>query len=361
VISRRNASERLEARAAAPPTTLRIGKPNDAFEQEADRVARDIASEGDATLNWSLAKVSTGAPLQRRCACGSSRGQGECEECKQKKLQRKSVETAGPATAPPVVHEVLRSPGQAFDQRTRAYFEPRFGHDFSKVRIHTDALAAESARAVNARAYTVGSDVVFGAGQFAPMTNSGRQLLTHELTHVLQQSNTRANVLRRAAIHTGRILDEGTCKDLVAGSKFVCCDPKNGAERKGKTKDVDGTDCPSQKFTPIFACDNKCSKALERGCSDSDNWMTLPKSRFANKKCGEDLVVCANGKSTHAYVRDHSDKESWEVSRAVPAALGVKPDISDAAVYGDETDSDFKKDKRCGAAPAPKKTEETQK
>lgn len=70
----------------------------------------------------------------------------------------------------------------------RHYFEPRFGYDFSQVRVHTDAKAAESARAVNALAFTVGRDVAFGAGQYAPGTTEGKRLLAHELTHVVQQN-----------------------------------------------------------------------------------------------------------------------------------------------------------------------------
>jgi hypothetical protein len=88
---------------------------------------------------------------------------------------------------PSIVHEVLRSPGQPLDAAARAFFEPRFGHDFSQVRVHADGRAAESARAVNAFAYTVGRDVVFGAGQYGPHTHHGKRLLAHELTHVVQQ------------------------------------------------------------------------------------------------------------------------------------------------------------------------------
>jgi hypothetical protein len=91
------------------------------------------------------------------------------------------------ATAPPVVHEVLRSPGQPLEPRVRAEMEPRFGHDFSRVRVHADERAAESARSVAALAYTVGRDVVFDTGRYAPHTLEGRRLLAHELTHVVQQ------------------------------------------------------------------------------------------------------------------------------------------------------------------------------
>lgn len=125
--------------------------------------------------------------LQRKCECGRSAGfENECEDCKKKKLQRRAI-ARGPATAPPVVHDVLKSPGQPLDTGTRAFFEPRFGHDFSKVRVHTDEQAAQSAQAVDALAYTVGRRVVFNTGQFSPHTTAGRKLLAHELSHVVQQ------------------------------------------------------------------------------------------------------------------------------------------------------------------------------
>lgn len=103
-------------------------------------------------------------------------------------LQRAAVNSSPVNEVPPIAYEVLRSPGQPLDAETQAFMEPRFGHDFSHVRVHTDAKAAESARAVNALAYTVGRNVVFGTGQYAPETGMGQGLLAHELTHVIQQS-----------------------------------------------------------------------------------------------------------------------------------------------------------------------------
>jgi hypothetical protein len=103
-------------------------------------------------------------------------------------------------TAPAIVHEVLHSHGAPLDAHARLFFEPRFGFDFSQVRIHTDARAAESARTVNALAYTVGSDIAFAAGQYAPRAASGQRLLAHELAHVAQQTaGTRANPNLRLA------------------------------------------------------------------------------------------------------------------------------------------------------------------
>jgi len=184
--------------------------------------------------------------LQRKCACGNHTiAGGDCEACGKKKetLQRKSANGNFAGEAPAIVHEVLRSPGQPLDAATRAFMEPRFGHqqilprthisvsrkaanalsvvsaddssekeadriasdiirtpdrdassaastrdgyDFSRVRIHADSRAADSARSVGALAYTVGNDIVFSKGQYAPATTEGRRLLAHELAHVAQ-------------------------------------------------------------------------------------------------------------------------------------------------------------------------------
>ncbi len=106
-------------------------------------------------------------------------------------VQRRSLSVrTEPATVPPIVHEVLRSEGEPLDADTCASMGARFGHDFSHVRVHNDARAAQSAQAVHASAYTVGRDVVFGAGRFAPATEEGRELLAHELTHVVQQQRS---------------------------------------------------------------------------------------------------------------------------------------------------------------------------
>ena len=106
-------------------------------------------------------------------------------------------------TAPPLVDKVLRTPGRPLDTATRAFFEPRFGRDLSKVRVHTDAASSASARAVEAQAYTVGQDVVFGKGQYAPTTNAGRKLLAHELTHTIQQSEGNGGRLARVPTRKG--------------------------------------------------------------------------------------------------------------------------------------------------------------
>jgi Domain of unknown function (DUF4157) len=143
-----------------------------------------------ATTSAPLASHQMSGVLQRKCACGQHTGGGGCAECGKKKsvLQRKAATGEEVNEVPEVVHQVLRSTGQPLDSQTRAHLEPRFGYDFSHVRVHADAHAAESAKAVKAQAYTVGRDVVFGAGRFAPHTSTGQELLAHELTHVVQQA-----------------------------------------------------------------------------------------------------------------------------------------------------------------------------
>jgi hypothetical protein len=105
-------------------------------------------------------------------------------------LQGRFTNQPEASAVPSIVPEVLRSPGQPLEPDTRAFMESRFGHDFSQVRVHTDAQAAESARMANARAYTVGREIVFGIGQYAPKTTAGKRLLAHELTHVVQQAGS---------------------------------------------------------------------------------------------------------------------------------------------------------------------------
>lgn len=110
-----------------------------------------------------------------------------------RRLARKAEGASAPAAAPALAQEVLHTPGRLLDAGTRAYFEPRFGCDFRNVRIHHDARADAAARAVNAVAYTVGSDIVFRHGALATNTATGRRLLAHELAHVVQQSGGTAS------------------------------------------------------------------------------------------------------------------------------------------------------------------------
>jgi hypothetical protein len=199
--------------AGAIQTKLAINKPGDNYEQEADRITEQVMRMPESQF-------------QCACPCG-----GGCPKCQTEQpgkehesLQTKRVQASdtGQIAAPPIVHEVLRSPGQPLDPATRAFMEPRFGYDFSKVRVHSGATAEESARDLNAHAYTVGHNVVFGAGRFESWTHEGRRLLAHELTHVVQQAGVTS--LQRQPAGPSRV-------GRILSLKEIAADPKRNRAR----------------------------------------------------------------------------------------------------------------------------------
>jgi hypothetical protein len=150
----------------------------------------------------SFTPMRSGLLRRTSACCGAPSLSGECDACRTKRpsmARRASTEQAQLSEVPPVVHDVLRSPGQRLDAKTLSFMESRFGHDFSQVRVHRDEKAAESARTLNALAYTVGRDVVFGTRQYLPETVTGKRLLAHELMHVVQQRHGEPQPLSRVA------------------------------------------------------------------------------------------------------------------------------------------------------------------
>jgi hypothetical protein len=209
---------------------LRINEPGDQYEQEADRVAEQVMRMPDADL--SRPRRESQSPLVQRQA--TSGGTGVME-------------------APPIVHDVLNSPGQLLDAAARAFFEPRFGHDFANIRVHADARAAESARAVNAQAYTVGMNMVFGAGRYAPTTEAGQRLLAHELTHALQQTgNDHGRTLQRApgtGAETGKeVVPVGLSTGLASTHEIVI---EGEAFDLAVMSNLDVPESPSAKFRTV--------------------------------------------------------------------------------------------------------------
>ncbi|HEX2049184.1 MAG TPA: DUF4157 domain-containing protein [Actinomycetota bacterium] len=130
-------------------------------------------------------------PLLRRC-CGRERCSGDCAR-DDATLLRAGLAPPTAGRAPAIVHDVLRTAGEPLEPGARADMEKRLGHDFARVRVHRDAAAGESARAVGALAYTVGEHVVFAPGQYETSTPQGRSLLAHELTHVVQDGGAAAH------------------------------------------------------------------------------------------------------------------------------------------------------------------------
>jgi hypothetical protein len=168
---------------------LEVGSSDDPLEREADAVAEQVMRMPDPTAAAPPMMADIPPVLQRKCSCvGSGGGSGRCGQCAREDELHRSAAAPGPAPlAPPIVHNVLQQPGAPLDESTRAFFEPRFGRDLNHVRVHADAYAQESARAVNALAYTVGPNIAFASGQYAPYVSEGRRLIAHELTHVVQQ------------------------------------------------------------------------------------------------------------------------------------------------------------------------------
>jgi hypothetical protein len=208
-------------------TKLSIGQPGDKYEKEADGVA-------DAVMRMPEPEIVPGNELhmQRSCfRCEENELKRQPireEEDEEKKLQPKEEEEEEKVQMKSIEEEdeekklrmqpkeeeeeekiqtkansdniykidpnieahlqSLDGRGQPLPDDSRAFFEPRFGHDFSEVRVHTDEKAAESAQALNAAAFTIGRDVVFAQGRYAPETGPGKSLLAHELTHVVQQN-----------------------------------------------------------------------------------------------------------------------------------------------------------------------------
>jgi hypothetical protein len=226
-------------------TKLAVSEPGDIFEQEADRVAGQV--------------MRMPAPaIQRACACG-----GDCPRCSandhsareangvtsglgrgvasiQTAPANKSSSESSPShsevhaanehestTVPPSVYDVLESPGHPLDTETRAFMEPRFGYDFSNVRIHDDSPAHGSSKQINALAYTQGEHIVFGPGQYQPQTNAGKELLAHELAHVMQQnkSGNSGRLFRRIEYPDPQFSSTNATDTFLAGGNLALTTP----------------------------------------------------------------------------------------------------------------------------------------
>ena len=199
--------------------SLAIGRADDALEREADqRAAQIVVPAPHATGAQPPARAIL--TLRRKCAA--------CEE-EERRLQRHATDSP-PTAAPRSVDATLSQPGTPLPASLRAFMEPRFAADFSRVRIHTGPAAERSAAEVNAHAYTVGRDIAFSAGAYAPDTVGGRTLIAHELTHVVQQGAAATVDETRQTVRSsiGHRLQR-SCGPAVAGAGTGCT-PLQGDE-----------------------------------------------------------------------------------------------------------------------------------
>lgn len=313
----------------SPVSRLLVNHPRDVFEQEADSMADYVMRMPDpAHAGPQLSTAGSG--LQRKCK--------ECEqEDKEKQdeiLQRKSSSTA-PIVAPSSVHQALSSPGQPLDRSARAFMEPRFGHDFSQVRVHTDAQAIDSAESVHALAYTVGNHIVFGAGQYAPSNAAGQRLLAHELSHVVQQAQD-ADSTRLQRQDAGATPDAGATTTPDAGGGAT---PDAGAT--GATPDAGtGTGAPAGPpagagsggpAPPAAPAARVVSVEVENqaeaityhepsnlGAAGRSHWVTIAGKR-------PDVVVRANLDPAVAETDPAAAGVTWETEPASEASPGSGP------------------------------------
>ena len=149
---------------------------------------------GLVSVGANAGRASGGVRLLRKCACADNGT--SCARCSSERQPLKGAATALD-WVPPIVNEVLASPGQPLDRLTRKAMQARFDQDFSHVRVHSDARAGDSAKAVSAKAYTVGPNIVFGRDRYSPDTSEGKRLLAHELAHVVQQGRGGAAPVKR--------------------------------------------------------------------------------------------------------------------------------------------------------------------
>jgi hypothetical protein len=211
--------------------------------------------------------VLDGPMLSRKCACGAGKAAAaaECDSCG-RKLQRRARPGAAGHEVPSSVEGVLRSAGEPLGAATLRDMESRFGRSFAHVRLHRDGDAAASAESVGALAYTVGQHVVFGAAQYAPHTASGRQLLAHELAHVLQQTHGAS----RAALGAPRLAPAAAERAIEANADRVAA-AALGVDRGVSVEPVQSASVIARQAAPASAPASAPAAAPATACTSAAN------------------------------------------------------------------------------------------
>ncbi len=298
-----NQAVRSLIRSRTIQTKLWIGQPGDKYEQEADRVADTVMRMPEIISREEL-------HIQRSCpACDENelKRQPIKEEEEEEKLQAKTTSDRIPEIDPNIESHIqsLNGGGQPLSEESRAFFEPRFGYDFSQVRVHTDVKAEEAARAVNARALTLGRDVVFGTGQYSPDTMIGKRLLAHELVHVVQQG--KANIQLQRDLFGMSLIDN--LSQIVQKSLADAYDSYRGECECGERLENN--------------CAHYLSDALIRGGFDE-----LDGGRGALYRKHNGRVVCKAGRPVRA-----RELRDWFATQATERFKGEPDDDQYWAVY----------------------------
>jgi hypothetical protein len=305
--------------------SIQVGAVSDPLEQEADQVAERVLNDrgrGAPSIQ------PTGSRLQRKAT-----GAGALP---------------GTGVAPASVHQVLSSPGGPLDRSTRTFFESRFGRDFSQVRIHTGAEAAASAQSVGARAFTVGNNIVFGSGEYAPGDPAGRKLVAHELAHVVQQQQVALPPLRRACKSSaecaapipgdpGRFGQKAEAEGAAAEKASnptpeagggVCAKPRHKDEATNLTAVVTGEGIvkpPEVSGIFINACFPPSAGAAKVACKEFPGG--TPPGADASKDCVE---VKPETEDAAAAINKTPDRSAYGKERATKMAAGIAHEFQHA-------------------------------
>jgi outer membrane protein OmpA-like peptidoglycan-associated protein len=192
---------------------LTVSTPGDIYEQEADRVADEVMRTPAAAVlpGMEMPDETQGRPVRRMCA--------QPEEGEQN-IRRREAAGETPTVTPAVAArlDATRGSGEPLSKSVRSFMEPRFGVDFSGVRVHTGSMAAWLNQELKSQAFTQQRDIYFGAGKYEPESAQGKRLLTHELAHVIQQSGSmqpEPRIDRQNAQETGEVLNEREAKPVL--------------------------------------------------------------------------------------------------------------------------------------------------
>jgi hypothetical protein len=294
-------------------TKLSLSQPGDFFEQEADRVASQVmrspqsADAGQpatlATLPAISRWVGNATQVGRQSDEQDPEGATDDEVDEVNILSTKALgSSAPPAPGLTAQIESMRGGGQPLAPDLRNFFESRFGHDFSKVRVHTDARAAQTAQALNARAYTLGRDIAIAPSEYRPDTWAGCLLLAHELTHVVQQSEQVQTLMR------------------------ACNCPAMGA-----TKPTSDFDTKIRKKLPQLQSGDYCITGAKTEAYNCFAWTVGETFRFL--KAGE--VDSAYGNKNG--IAEFSDFDNLYARIGLKPVIGSKPGNAQVALYADGT------------------------
>lgn len=288
---------------------LKTGQPGDICEQEAGRVAEQVMQMPEPQPQRQSEEESARIQPKPLTEQITPLVQRQLEEEEGELQAKKSLGQSSEGTPSMETHiNAMRSGGQRLPETVRAYFEPRFGHDFSQIRVHTDSVAAESAQLLNARAYTTGQNIIFGAGQYAPGTTAGKKVLAHELVHTLQQSSygrIRPKSIQRAGE------EKPSPVVIVSGPKKIPELKEDAAEKIIRTTGAKQEKAGNYRFVPVSGYADFVAKAHNRleanecastvlidghGGSDADSaWMVMGSVTDPNRGWGTTDIGNNNG------------------------------------------------------------------